>query len=225
MKKVFLTLICVLMITLLCACNSTDTPDAPVADTDNVAVNDDGTAIVGTWVCDDIDDDVYFIFDENGDAYAKWGTSTVYGYYDWYEDDGVYDIDVPNLLYNEYEAHITNDTMTLVSEESSFRFEKAQMPEIIIKTPDNIVIDEGILGDWQSEQSYECYRFNSDGTAVVTDLYNYSTVDCKFSCNDGVVTLYYMSSETQDGSQDMEYSLDGDKLTINGYTYEAVSAQ
>ncbi|MBQ2972586.1 MAG: hypothetical protein IJE16_08600 [Ruminococcus sp.] len=230
MKKAVSLILCILFLSMLCACDKTEkipastesTPDSEVSQD----ISYDGLSIVGTWVCEKISDDVYFIFDEYGDAYAKWGTSTVYGYYDYYEDENLYDIDVPNFLYNEYEAHFGGDVMTLKSEESSFTFKKATMPEVIIKTPDNLAIDNGIIGNWQSADNYECYEFRSDGTAVVTDLYNFSTVDCKFSCNDGVITMYYMASDTKEGSRQLEYSFTNDgKLVIAGYTYESVTAQ
>lgn len=227
MKKIISAAMCVLLVFVLCACDTnTDTTESekPTNESQSV-ISDSDASIIGTWVCEDISDDVYFIFDEKGDAYAKWGTSTVYGYYDYYEDENLYDIDVPNFLYNEYEAHFGGDVMTLKSEESSFTFEKATMPEIIIKTPDNLAIDESLLGNWQSADSYECYEFISDGTAIVTDLYNFSTVDCKFSCDNGVVTMYYMASATKDGTREIEYSFKDDKLVLGGYTYESVTAE
>lgn len=230
MKKAVSLILCIILLSILCACDKTEEATTVTESAQESEVSSDISydelAIVGTWVCEDISDDVYFIFDEKGDAYAKWGTSTVYGYYDYYEDENLYDIDVPNFLYNEYEAYFGGDVMTLKSEDSSFTFEKATMPEVIIKTPDNLAIDESILGNWQSADSYECYEFKSDATAVVTDLYNYSTVDCKFSCNNGVVTMYYMASDTKDGTRELEYSFTTEgKLIIAGYTYESVTAQ
>ncbi len=230
MKKAVSFFMCIMLLLMLCACDKKEDETAvteSTQETDNSAdILYDDLSIVGTWVCKDISEDIYFIFDENGDAYAKWGTSTVYGYFDYYEEENLYDIDVPNFLYNEYKASFKGDVMTLKSEESSFTFQKATMPEVIIKTPDNLVIDESILGNWQSADSYECYNFKSDGTAIVTDLYNYSTVNCKFSCNDSVVTMYYMSSDTKDGSKEMEYSFTSDgKLSMAGYIYESVTDQ
>lgn len=226
MKKLFLLIMCVLLSVMLCSCNDSEatrdqTPTEAVTQGD--VTTQDADAIVGTWVCDDISDECYFIFEENGDAFAKWGTSTVYGYFDYDDETGIYDIDVPNFLYNEYEAYFGGDVMTLQSDESKYVFEKATMPEIIIKTPDNLAIDTSLFGDWQSEDSYECFRFNSDTTAVITDMYNYATIDCKYSCNNGVVTMYYMASATQDGSRELEYSINNGILTINGYEYEKVS--
>lgn len=226
MKKTAILIICTLLLLMLCACDKdTETSNTPTENisTSDEAINYSGTEIIGTWVCDDISKDCYFIFEENGDAFAKWGTSTVYGYFDYYADENIYDIDIPNFLSNEYEAKFNNDEMTLSSDESSYSFKKATMPEITIKGPDNYSIDDKILGNWQSIDSYECYRFNSDGTAVITDLYSYATIDCKFSCNNGVVTFYYMASETKDGSREAEYSFTDDgKLTLAGYTYDKV---
>lgn len=225
MKKTALLIICALMLLTLCACNN---QNDNTSDSDNISASSDQVSlysdceIIGTWICEDINEECYFIFEENGDAYAKWGTSTVYGYFDYYEEENVYDIDVPNFLYNEYEAKLSGDHMTLTSDETSYDFEKATMPEITIKAPDNLEVDKKILGNWQSADSYECYRFNKDGTAVITDLYNYATIDCKYSCDKGVVTFYYMSGNTKDGTREAEYSLKGGKLTLAGYTYENV---
>ncbi len=231
MKRYLLVLICIMLILSLCACSEKEediTEETVVAaETEASTVAQDkaektGEEIIGTWVCDDISDDCYFIFDEKGDAYAKWGTCTVYGYYDYYSDEDIYDIDVPNFLYNEYKATFKGDKMKLESDESSFSFEKAKMPEVTIKAPSDLVIDEKLVGDWQSGSSYECFRFNDDNTAVITDIMSESTIDCKYTCKDGTVTLYYMSSETKDGNRDLTYSFDGDALILNDLTYEKV---
>ncbi len=230
MKKLLSFIICIIFTLSLTACGDdtiivSSTPDETTSPTVS-EISDDALPIVGTWVCDDINEECYFVFDENGDAFAKWGTSTVYGYYDYYEEDNVYDIDVPNFLYNEYEASFTGDKMTLESEESNYTFEKTTMPKVTIKSPDNLAIDEKLLGNWQSADSYECYEFRADGTATITDLYNYATIESKFSCDKGVVTFYYMSSDTKDGSRESEYSFTKDgKLTLAGFTYESVTEQ
>lgn len=227
MKKTTILIVCTLLLLILCACdNNNATINSPTESnaTSDEVINYSDDKIIGTWICDDISKDCYFVFDENGDAYAKWGTSTIYGYFDYYDEENIYDIDVPNFLYNEYTAQFDGDKMTLTSDESSYEFEKATMPEITIKAPDNLSIDDKIIGDWQSADSYECYRFNQDGTAVITDLYSYATVDCKFSCDKGVVTFYYMSSETKDGSREAKYSFDEHgKLIMNDIKYENVT--
>ncbi len=230
MKKLLSFIICIIFTLSLTACGDdtiivSSTPDETAPPTVS-EISDDALPIVGTWVCDDINEECYFIFEENGDAFAKWGTSTVYGYYDYYEEDNVYDIDVPNFLYNEYEATFKGDKMTLESEESNYTFDKATMPKVTIKAPDNLAIDEKLIGNWQSADSYECYEFRADGTATITDLYNYATIESKFSCDKGVVTFYYMSSATKDGSRESEYSFTKDgKLTLTGFTYENVTGQ
>lgn len=230
MRRFFSIIMCVLLILSLCACSDTqsntktptDATTATESDSDNLDY--EGLDILGTWVCDDISDDVYFIFDENGDAFAKWGTCTVYGYFDYYEDEDVYDIDINNFLYNEYECHLGENVMTLKSETTSYTFEKAEMPQIEITFDDILAVDDKIIGNWQSESSYECYEFNSDGTATVTDMYNYSTIDCKYTCIDGVITLYYMASEKKSGNREIEYSFNDDGLLIlNGYEYLKVT--
>lgn len=230
MKKIPTLIITILMILNLCACSeNADKTAQTVALQETTAptvaqdkAENSGENIIGTWVCDDISDECYFIFDEKGDAYAKWGTCTVYGYYDYYTDEDIYDIDVPNFLYNEYKATFSGDEMKLESEDSSFSFEKASMPEITIKAPENLKADAKLVGDWQSENSYECYRFNKDNTAVITDIMSESTVDCKYSCENGTVTLYYMSSDTKDGSRDIDYKISGEKLILGELTYEKV---
>ena len=52
---------------------------------------------------------------------------------------------------------------------------------------------------------------------------NEATIDCKYTCKDGVVTLYYMSSETKEGNRELSYSFDEDKLTLGDYEYEKVT--
>ncbi len=213
------------MLFVLCSCNKTTQSATPTqAPTTASTLSVDGTEIIGTWVCDDISKDCYFIFDEKGDAYAKMGSSTVYGYYDYYADENLFDISLTGFLFNEYEAHFGGDTMTLISDESRYTFKKAQLPEISIKKPDNLSIDKNIIGDWQSPESYECYRFNEDTTAVITDMYNDATLDCFYTCDNGKITMYYMTSETIDSTMELTYSFDGATLLLNDLSYEKVSA-
>ena len=229
MKKLTTLLLCILLILSLCACNietennTTETQAETLADT---GFDYSEADIVGTWICDDINDECYFVFEENGDAFAKWGTSTIYGYFDYYEDENIYEIDIPNFLYNDYTATFEKDEMKLESDESSYSFKKATMPEITIKAPEKLKVDKKVIGDWQSADSYECYRFNEDSTAVITDMYSYATIDCKYSCEKGKISFYYMSSETKEGSREVEYSFDEHgKLIMDGIIYENVSVQ
>lgn len=233
MKRFLSLFICIILLISLCACGentNTNTSDSQnettSVDTNNNEVEkaeSTGEEIIGTWVCDDINKDCYFIFDEKGDAYAKWGTCTVYGYYDYFSDENLYDIDVNGFLYNEYKATFSGDEMKLESEDSSFSFEKATMPEVTIKAPDDLKTDKKIIGDWQSPQSYECYRFNDDNTAVITDLMSEATIDCKYTCVDNTITLFYMSSDKKDGSRELSYTFDGKLLILDGYEYEKVA--
>lgn len=232
MKRTLIVFLCFLLCLTFTACKEDketeeQTNTIKTASSDNVAAESlekaEALPIAGTWVCDDINKDCYFIFEENGDAFAKWGTSTVYGYYDYNSQEELYDIDVPNFLYNEYKASFSDDTMTLKSETSKYTFEKTTMPEITIKAPDNLRFDDKLLGNWQCADNYECYEFRDDNTATITDLYNYATIECKFSCDNGVITFYYMSSATKDGSRESEYSFDGEKLKLGTYIYENVT--
>lgn len=229
MKQLISIILCSLLILMLCACDTKDNTDQTTTDNTQISTIDEvyeTLPIVGTWVCEDINENCYFIFEENGDAFAKFGTSTVYGYFDYYEEENIYDIDVPNFLYNEYEAKFSGDSMTLESDESRYVFKKATMPKVTIKAPDNLAVDKKIIGNWQSADSYECYEFRDDSTGVITDMYNYSTIDFKYNCDKGVVTFYYMSTDKNDGSREVEYSFDKNgKLTMGGFTYENVTAQ
>ena len=227
MKRLLAIILCVLCVALLCACGSNNNTDENKSTESTQAVSDDTDyaqlPIVGTWICEDINKDCYFIFDKNGDAYAKWGSSTVYGYFDYYADEDVYDIDIPNFLFNEYKGHFGTEVMTLKSDDSSYTFKKATMPKVTIKAPDNLVVDEKLIGNWQSADSFECYEFNKDNTAKITDMYNYSIIECKYTCNNGKVTFYYMTTDKKDGSRECEYSFKDNKLELAGYTYENVT--
>lgn len=221
MKKFLFLFLSFILIFSLCACNdSTGTEETEAAKESTAATEAQyQETILGTWVCDDINEDCFFIFDANGDAYAKWGTCTVYGTYDYYPDENIYDIDVPNFLFNEYTASFNDEEMTLKSDESSFTFKRATLPEIEIKAPDNLKQDEKLIGDWYSEESYEYYSFNSNNLATIIDVMGESTVDCKYSCENGVITFYYMSNESKEGSKEMSYSFDGEKLMLDELLY------
>ncbi len=225
MKRLFSILICIFFLISLSACNKSSDTQETQPPTQAQTENSDNT-IIGTWVCEDINEDCYFIFDENGDAFAKWGTTTVYGYFDYYDDEDYYEIDVPNFLYNDYKVTFSGDEMVLKSDESSYEFIRATMPEIKIEAPDELKLNKKLLGDWQSQSSYECYRFNEDNTAVITDMMNYATIDCKYSCEDGTITMYYMVTEKEGGSRELKIEfINSDKIKINDYEYEKVDTQ
>ena len=223
MKRLFSILFCIFFLISLTACNNNaDIQETQPEQPTESAVEKD--TLIGTWVCDDINEDCYFIFDENGDAFAKWGTTTIYGYYDYYDDEDYYEIDIPNFLYNDYKATISGDEMELESDESSYEFERATMPEVKIDAPDELKVDKKLIGDWQSESSYECYRFNDDNTAVITDMMNYATIDCKYSCEDNTITMYYMVTENKNGSRELSVEFNSkDEIKIDDYVYEKVS--
>ncbi len=231
MKQLLTILFCIIFLLSLTACGSETqqtetqptTPTETVSTSDSEEESEDGS-IIGTWVCDDINKDCYFIFEENGDAFAKWGTSTIYGYFDYYEEDGLYEIDIPNFLYNDYRATFNDDEMQLKSDESSYVFEKATMPEVTIDAPNDLQTNDKLIGDWQSESSYECYRFNDDNTAVITDMLNYATIDCKYSFESDTATMYYMVTEDESGSRKLSVEfINDDEIKIDDYVYKRVT--
>lgn len=230
MKKLLSLIICFALLCSLFGCsndpatNSASTAtDTDITESPTSPIKYEGNEIIGTWMCKNISKDCYFIFDENGDAYAKWGTTTVYGYYDFYEEDGIYDIEITNFLMNEYVATFDKDKMTLSSDETAYNFVKATMPEITIKAPDNLVIDKKLVGNWQSADSFQYFEFHDDCTAIIRDIFNLTTVECKYSCKNGVATFYAMSNENKENVTEREYSFTSDgKLEIDGYIYETV---
>lgn len=224
MKRFISIILCTLMLCMLCSCKKSEQTPAPTTAPTTAPTKLDGSEIVGTWMCNEISRDCYFIFEENGDAFAKMGSSTVYGYYDYYADENLFDISITGFLFNEYTATFSGDKMTLVSEEqTSYTLKKAQMPEITITKPDDLNIDSKLIGDWQSPQNSECYRFNEDTTAVITDIMSEATLDCYYNCENGTITMYYMASETKDNTITLTYYFDGDTLMINEYPYEKVA--
>lgn len=234
MKRLFSFIICIIIMLTFCACSkNTESAPTQAVTTPTQAVTDDsifpldgsGSQIIGTWVCEEINEECYFIFESNGDAFAKWGTSTIYGYFDYYSDEHLYDIDIPNFLCNEYKALFNGDTMTLSSDDSKFVFQKATMPTITIKSPDNLKIDKKLVGNWQSTDSFQFYEFRADGTAAIQDIYNYAIIESKYGCKDGVVTFYAMASKDNDNVTQMQYKFTDDgKLDLGGYIYESVTA-
>ena len=222
MKKLICFVLCVIFMLSLSACTKKTTTVTPSKTTEKIDVqNVDGT-IVGTWMCEDISKDCYFIFGENGDAYAKWGSCTVYGYYDEYEEDGEYDIDIPGFLFNIYTATFKDNSMLLVSDSSQYFFERAEMPTITIDAPDNLKIDEKILGKWASADSYEFYEFKQDGVAFVTDMANYSTVECRYDCAENTITMYAMATDKRSNVTELKYEILDGKIKIGDLIYEPV---
>lgn len=225
-KLLFIVFLLIIMLTF-CSCQSGDATKNEQSPTSATAQNKDSklVSIVGTWVTNDIDNDLYFIFEENGDAFVKYGSCTIYGeYYDSEDDNGnpVYDIDLGEFLYNEYSAKMDGERLILKSPTNEYKFRKAEFYDVVLPQADSSKIDEKLLGNWGSQDNFECYEFRADGTATVTDMYNMATIECVYKCDNGKVTLTYLATETQTGIKEYEYSVDGDKAVIDKYNYEKV---
>lgn len=230
MKKLsFIIFLLIIMLTF-CSCQSgeaTKSEQPPTSKTTTEVQNKDNklASIVGTWVSNDIDNDLYFIFEENGDAFVKYGSCTIYGeYYDTEDDNGnpVYDIDLGEFLYNEYSAKADGEKLILKSPTNEYKFRKAEFYDVVLPQSDSTKIDEKLLGNWGSQDNFECYEFRADGTATVTDMYNMATIECVYECDNGTVVLTYLATETQTGTKKYEYSVDGNTAVIDKYNYEKV---
>lgn len=221
MKKILACVLSVLFLLLLVACGSDSVTDPT---TDIVESNDYN--LLGTWTCDAYGEDIYFIFEENGDCFAKMGSCTIYGVFDNTYDNANekrYSIELGNFFLDEYTAKLSdnNKELTLTGNEYYYILSKATLPEIKFPPNDNFIVADEILGDWLSESSIECYRFNADGTAVITDLYNDATLDCTYTCDGNTATLTYMSTATTTSSREVVFeAVDNDHIILNNIAYE-----
>lgn len=122
----------------------------------------------------------------------------------------------------------TEDTsqMTGNTEPITLTKAKAPTPKDLLKKPENFTTDEQIIGDW--EYNFEDYgvkyvfTFKNDGTMQINQ-YDSIIYDCVYTVDSNkVVCTFYTSEET---SQELEYTCDGETLNIMGLSCHRVGAE
>lgn len=220
MKRFTAILLCAVLLFSFCACKKTNTTSTVTPNpTQNTNVTPVDGTIIGTWICEEIGNDYYFVFDESGNATVKWGSHSVQGEYDYDAEYDEYDIEIENFLYNIYKATFNGDTMLLMSDSASYIFERAESAMVTISAPDSLNVDSEIVGTWNCADTFERYVFNADSTAYYMDMEYLYRVDFRFDCVDGKLTFYSMGNSTNLEVNELEYKLEDGNLKIGDYTF------
>lgn len=92
----------------------------------------------------------------------------------------------------------------------------------IVPIPDeNPVIDKDLVGAWAADDG-EYYYFDSNGI-MYQNQYGTMYVYSKYSAEDGVITSEYRVGANESKDK-LEYSVNGDELTLNNFEYKRITA-
>lgn len=192
---------------------------------------ENGNAFAGAWTITDGEGSQYesfvYVFDGNKSASIVIDTMGYIGEYSMTTSEKGEEILSSQLMFGingNYTYKISDDknTINLTNTETEAVTTLQRVVSFdCIPIPDkNAKIDSKLLGAWKSEDG-EYYYFDESGI-----MYNnqYGTIFTYFtySAENSVITATYkMGDETTDT---YEYSVQGNTLTLNGYTYNKIPA-
>lgn len=224
MKKFLSIFLSILFILSLTACKNTSdsTPD-------EVSTQNFDATIYGTWICEDISNDCYFKFDENGDCSAIIGSCTIYGIFAVSQNNGstTAEIELSGFFYDVYTLtfYNNNTTVMLSGYENSYTLTRATLPDFSLPPNDNAAIINGLVGNWASDGALEYFQFNSDGTAMVTDILNEAITLCNYTCNSNVITLTYVQAVDKTATREIIVEfIDDNHITLDSIPYERATS-
>ncbi len=199
------------------------------------------TSIVGTWVVDNSstadeaadstenDNAVlsYYIFDDNGDVSIAIGSMKMVGTYTLTSGEqgtSTVEINIPTFLQGAFEYEVSGNMFTgrnLKLTDSyygaSYNFKSTTYKAPELKVDENFKPSDKLTGSWVYNEGYKyVYTFNSDGTATINQndlLY----ADGVYTYTDDTITITY--SNGTESTMKLSYSIENDKLIIDGYAY------
>lgn len=169
-------------------------------------------------------DSFTYVFDGHGKADLVAGTTGYYGTYAIDEDKKEFTSQLMFGINGIYTYEVSDEsTIVLTNKDNNKTTTLTQVDSFdMIPVPDgNGKIDEAILGAWKSENG-NYYFFDKSGImyensfSMIFTYYTYSAED----------NMIHAVSNMVEGEEktDFEYSVDGDKLTIDGYDYTKIPA-
>lgn len=202
------------------------------------------TSIVGTWTFEDTatsdeasetsqDDRTYYIFDKDGTVSLACGSIQYMGTYSVTTDDeGAKSVEmyIPTAyLQATFDYSVSGNIFTgrklelSYEDTESYKFTEVKrvMPEL--KAADDFKADDALVGDWNYYDGYYdySYTFNSNGTVHINQN-DLLIIDGTYKISDNVVTITFYGGDEY--TQDMEYSVDGDELIMQGIQYFKVGS-
>lgn len=240
MKKLSALVLALLMVFSLAACSGGEvSPTAPVATTEDPNLIDwqdiPDPDIVGAWRDTDAKSDEVILFTPESDVRLVLGSVTM-------EADIKYGVDgngiksaytSGSVLYGQWTYVVKDGVLTVTYPEEgkvfTYNAVKDYTPVTLI-ADENAYIDDALVGKWANEEFMDSYTFTEDGYAkyeIAFDdgIYAYdSEILYTFSTNYGDITLTHIADNTdkKEVSNTFEYSVDGDKLIIDGNEYTLV---
>lgn len=204
-------------------------------------------SIVGEWIVegsvatsDEISEDdaaagnTYYIFtddtNENGEKVAKLrvGTMELIGTYSISNNtDGTraLTVSISYFFAGTYNYTVsgnafTGKVLTLESDSGNVSFNCVKAPKLQVAVSDDFKAKDDIVGSWKESDYDYTYTFNADGTTHI-DEGGTLTVDGTYVADDKKIVITYLASE--ETTLEIEYSLDGDTLVLNGLGYTKVT--
>ncbi len=206
------------------------------------------TSIIGTWTIendtatsDEAGEDTvltYYIFDKDGTVSLSYGTMSYMGTYSVSTDDdgnksvemyipyaylqATFDYNVSGNLFTGRKLVFSYDD-TQNGETQTYKFKEAKriMPEL--KAADDFKADDALVGEWNYYDGYYdySYTFNSNGTVNINQN-DMIVIEGTYKLSDDKITVTYYADDEY--TQDLEYSVDGDTLVIQGMQYFKVGS-
>lgn len=204
----------------------------------------------GTWECkvpknellydstaeesEDAYDTFYYTFKDDGVVTMTMGTIDFNGEYSvTSNEDGTQTIMIGQYygtISGEYTMTISgsrlfgNQVMKLVAADGTeVELNQSSVPKDILKKADDFKADEKLIGEW--EYVFEDYGisykfvFNADGTMQINQ-YDAFIYNCVYTTDGSVIECTFYTTEEQ--TEEIEYSFDGDSLIIMGLKCERV---
>lgn len=206
-------------------------------------------SVIGEWIIegsvattDEISEEdaaavnTYYIFtddlNENGEKIAKLrvGTMELLGTYNTASNsDGTQTLTVAisyifNGTYNYTVSGnaFTGKVLTLEIESGDVSFNKVNAPNLKVDVSEDFDSGNEVVGKWNESDYNYTYTFNADGTANINEG-GALTVDGTYLVNkdESKIVITYLAQE--EITLELEYSLDGDTLVLNGLGYTRVT--
>ena len=186
-------------------------------------------SIKGAWVSTSVDEtstaNSYLVLTDDNVAYMTLGTMRYMGIYSTsFDDDGqkILTVDIPYALQSNFVYELQGDIMTLVMEGDTTEqtFKNVELPDYTLTVPEDYVRDDNLLGKWK-DYTYDIeYTFRADGTMLISEA-GVVEADCIYNIVDGTIHVEYLAGEVY--SMDMEYTVDGNNLTIGVMNFQKIA--
>lgn len=188
---------------------------------------ENGDAFAGVWqITDGVGSDyssMVYLFDGFGNSTLIMGTT---GYCGPYENDTAKNTFTCKLMFGingTYSYKADGDAIVLTNTESGDTTTITRLVSYdFIPLPDaDASIDDALVGAWMADDG-ECFYFDDSGI-MYQNQYGAMFIYYSYSANDGKITAVY-DMGSGDETEEFEYSVKDDVLTLDGYEYSRTTA-